>query len=285
MKDKICLITGANSGIGKATALGLAKMGATVVMVCRDHRRGEEARAEIKAASNNPSIDLMVADLSSQVTIRQIAQDFQKKYQQLHVLVNNAGVALMKRSLTVDGLETTFAVNHLAPFLLTNLLLDMLKASAPSRIINVSSSAHMRSRIDFDDLQEEKNFSMFRAYNQSKLANVLFTYELAKKLKETGVTVNALHPGVVRTNLGRDATGIVRLGFSVIQPFIKTPEQGAATCVYLASSPEVERVTGKYFVNNNDVSSSKESYNETVARRLWEVSEQLTQIAPTHSTR
>jgi NAD(P)-dependent dehydrogenase (short-subunit alcohol dehydrogenase family) len=285
LKDKICLITGANSGIGKATALGLAKMGATVVMVCRDHRRGEEARAEIKAASNNPSIDLMVADLSSQVTIRQIAQDFQKKYQQLHVLVNNAGVALMKRSLTVDGLETTFAVNHLAPFLLTNLLLDMLKASAPSRIINVSSSAHMRSRIDFDDLQEEKNFSMFRAYNQSKLANVLFTYELAKKLKETGVTVNALHPGVVRTNLGRDATGIVRLGFSVIQPFIKTPEQGAATCVYLASSPEVERVTGKYFVNNNDVSSSKESYNETVARRLWEVSEQLTQIAPTHSTR
>jgi NAD(P)-dependent dehydrogenase (short-subunit alcohol dehydrogenase family) len=285
MKEKICLITGANSGIGKAAALGLAKLGAVVVMVCRDRARGEKAQAEIKTASNNPSIDLMLADLSSQTSVRQLAQDFQKKYQKLHVLVNNAGVALMKRSLTVDGLETTFAVNHLAPFLLTNLLLDMLKASAPSRIVNVSSSAHTRSRIDFDDLQAEKNFSMFRAYSQSKLANVLFTYELARKLKETRVTVNALHPGVVRTNLGRDATGIVRLGFSVIQPFIKTPEQGAATCVYLASSPEVEGVTGKYFVNNKDVSSSKESYNETIARRLWEVSEQLTQVAPTHSTR
>ncbi len=278
MKDKTCLVTGANSGIGRATARGLAKMGAAVVMVCRDSARGGEARAEIKATSNNPSIDLMIADLSSQASVRQLAQEFKEKYQQLHVLVNNAGLAPMKRSLTVDGLETTFAVNHLAPFLLTNSLLNMLKASAPSRIINVSSSAHMRTRMEFDDLQSEKNFSMFRAYSQSKLANVLFTYELARKLKGTGVTVNALHPGVVRTNLGRDATGIVRLGFSVIQPFIKTPEQGAATCVYLASSPEVEGLTGKYFVNKKEVSSSKESYNEAVARRLWEVSEQLTQV-------
>jgi len=283
MKDKICLVTGANSGIGKATALGLAKMGANVVMVCRDRTRGEESRAEIKAASNNPSIDLMLADLSSQASVRQLAQDFQEKYQRLHVLVNNAGVAPMKRSLTVDGLETTFAVNHLAPFLLTNLLLDVLKASAPSRIVNVSSSAHTRTKMDFDDLQEENNFGMFRAYSQSKLANVLFTYELARKLEETGVSVNALHPGVVRTNLGRDSTGIVRLGFMAMGPFIRTPEQGAVTCIYLASSPEVEGVTGKYFVNKKEVPSSKESYDEAVARRLWEVSEKLTQVVPTHS--
>ncbi|MGH9876930.1 MAG: SDR family oxidoreductase [Nitrososphaerales archaeon] len=278
-------MTGANSGIGKATALGLSKMGATVVMVCRDRTRGEEALAEIKAASTNSSLDLMLSDLSSQASIRRLAKDFQEKYKQLHVLVNNAGVAPMKRSLTVDGLETTFAVNHLAPFLLTNLLLDVLKASAPSRIVNVSSSAHMRSKMDFDDLQGQKNFGVFRAYSQSKLANVLFTYELARKLEGTGVTVNAVHPGVVRTNLGRDSTGIVRLGFSVMQPFLKTPEQGAATSVYLASSPEVEGVTGKYFVNKKEVSSSKESYGEAVARRLWEVSEQLTQLVETNSTR
>lgn len=285
MKDKICLVTGANSGIGKATALGLARMGANVVMICRDSVRGEEARTEIKTSSNNPSIDLMLSDLSSQAAVRQLAQDFQEKYQHLHVLVNNAGVAPMKRSLTVDGLETTFAVNHLAPFLLTNLLLDTLRASAPSRIINVSSSAHSRMKMEFDDLQGEKNFSMFRAYSQSKLANVLFTYELARKLEGTGVTVNAFHPGVVRTNLGRDSTGIVRLGFMAMGPFIRTPEQGAATCVYLASSPEVEGVTGKYFVNKKEVTSSKESYDKAVARRLWEVSEQLTQLAPTNSTR
>jgi len=276
MKDKICLVTGANSGIGKATALGLAKMGANVVMVCRDRTRGEEARTEIKAASNN---------LSSQASVRQLAQDFQEKYQLLHVLVNNAGVAPMKRSLTVDGLETTFAVNHLAPFLLTNLLLDVLKASGPSRIVNVSSSAHTRTKMDFDDLQGQKNFSMFRTYSQSKLANVLFTYELDRKLKGTGVAVNALHPGVVRTNLGRDMAGIVRLGFLAMGLFIRTPEQGAVTCVYLASSPEVEGVTGKYFVNKREVASSRESYDEAVARRLWEVSEQLTQLASTHSTR
>jgi len=284
MKDKICLITGANSGIGKATALGLVKMGATMVMVCRDRTRGEDARAQIEATTGNSSIDLMVADLSSQVSIRQLAKDFRTKYQQLHVLVNNAGVAPMKRSLTVDGFETTFAVNHLASFLLTNLLLDMLKASTSSRIINVSSSAHMRAKMNFDDLQGEKNFSMFRAYSQSKLANVLFTYELARKLEGTRVTVNAVHPGVVRTNLGRDSTGIVRLGFSVMQPFLKTPEQGAVTSVYLASSAEVEGATGKYFVNKKEVQSSKESYDEEVARRLWEVSEQLTQLVPTHST-
>jgi retinol dehydrogenase 14 len=279
MKDKICIVTGANSGIGKATALGLAKMGATVVMVCRDRTRGEKARTEIRAASGNPSVDLMIADLSSQASIRRLAEDFLEKYSKLHVLVNNAGVSPMKCSVTVDGIETTLAVNHLAPFLLTNLLLDVLKASSPARIVNVSSSAHAQAHIDFDDLQSEKHYSMIRAYSQSKLANVLFTYELDRRLKGTGVTANCLHPGVVRTNLGKDATGAFRVLFTVTRPFLKTPEEGAATSVYLASAPELEGVSGKYFIDKKGTSSSRESYDEDIARRLWQVSEHLTRLA------
>src|SRR5579863_955384 len=195
MQGKTCLITGANSGIGKATALALAQMGAAMVLVSRDRARGEEAQREIKTKSGNESIDLLLADLSSQESIRQLARDFKQRYDRLHVLINNAGAYSLTRRVTVDGMEMTVAVNLLAPFLLTNLLLGMLKASAPARIVNVSSDAHEANYLNLDDLQLEKHFRPMRAYGQSKLAEVLFTYELARHLEGTGVTANCLHPG------------------------------------------------------------------------------------------
>ena len=278
MSGKVCMVTGANAGIGKVTALELAKMGATVVMVCRDKAKGEAAQAELQSQSGNQGVDLFMADLSSQRAIRQLAQDFKDKYQQLHVLVNNAGIAQSKRILTEDGLESTFAINHLAYFLLTNLLLDVLKASAPARIINVSSEAQASGTINFNDLQGEKKYSATRSYCQSKLANVLFTYELAKRLEGTGVTVNCLHPGAVATNFAKDTGGLFGLVSRLARPFELTPEKGAQTSIYLASSPEVEGVSGKYFVNCKERNSSKESHDDLVQQRLWKVSEELTNL-------
>src|SRR6266699_1360634 len=219
MKGKICIVTGANSGIGKAAALGLAQMGATIVMVCRNQIKGEEAQNEIKEKSGNDAVDLMLADLSSQASIRQLAENFQQHYQQLYVLINNAGGVNLNRRETVDGLEMTFAVNYLAPFLLTNLLLEKLKASVPARIVNVSSESHQSGYIKMDDLELEKGYRLMRAYGQSKLALVLFTYELARRLQGTGVTANCLHPGFVATNIGQNGVGsvgrsIVKLIFS-----------------------------------------------------------------------
>jgi len=272
------MITGSNSGIGKATAIGLAKMGASVVMVCRDQIKGEAAMAEVKAKSGNESVTLMLADLSSQKSIHQLAKDFADTYQHLHVLVNNAGVHLAKRSVTVDGIETTFAVNHLSYFLLTNLLLGVLKSSAPARIVNVSSKAHYRGHINFDDLQGEKRYSGFRAYSQSKLANILFTYELAKRLIGTGVTANCLHPGVVATNLWRNNSGVLGLILRIFSPLMQSPEKGARTSIYLASSPEVGGISGKYFVKETEVRSSRESYDESISQRLWRLSAELTRL-------
>ncbi len=277
MHGRIVMITGANSGIGKATAMALATMGATVVMVCRDQSKGEVAQAEIVAVSDNQTVDLMKADLSSQKSIHQLAADFRARYPQLHVLINNAGVNLPKRTVTVDGVETQFAVNHLAPFLLTNLLLDVIKASAPSRIINLNSVVHTRGKLDFDNLQGEKRYRGFGMYSQTKLANMLFTYELARRLEGTSVTVNALHPGPVRTNLGSDYFWMKPL-ITVLRPLTLSPEQGAETSVFLASSPEVESINGKYFVKKKAVPSSKESYDEAAAKRLWQISEELTKL-------
>lgn len=275
------MITGANSGIGKATALGLVKMGTTVVMVCRNRNRGEAAMDEIKAQSGNESVELMIADLASQKSIRQLVKDFTDKYQQLHVLINNAGVAKANRTLTVDGIETTFAINYLALFLLTNLLLDALKASTPARIVNVSSMVHKWGAIDFDNLQGEKRYDMDKAYNQSKLAIVLFTYELARRLQGTGVTVNSLEPGLVATDFGREYTGFKRLMTTKIwRSFVKSPEKGAETSIYLASSLEVEGITGKHFTNKKATKSSKRSHDESVWQRLWQVSEELTELNP-----
>jgi len=281
MQGKICIVTGANSGIGKATALGLAQMGATIVMVCRNQIKGEEAQNEIKEKSGNDAVDLMLADLSSQASIRQLAENFQQHYQQLHMLINNAGVANLTRRETVDGLEMTFAVNYLAPFLLTNLLLEKLKASAPARIVNVSSESHQSGYIKMDDLELEKGYRLMRAYGQSKLALVLFTYELARRLQGTGVTANCLHPGFVATNIGQNGVGsigrsIVKLIFSRLGI---SPEEGAKTSIYLASSPEIEGVTGKYFVKSIPVRSAPISYDETLQRQLWEESAKLVHLS------
>jgi len=279
MQGKICMVTGANSGIGKATALALAQMGATVVMVCRDRARGEEARSEITTKSKNNAVDLLQADLSSQQSIRQLVEHFKQRYTHLHVLINNAGAAFTGRRETVDGLEMTFAVNYLAPFLLTHLLLDVLKASAPARIVNVSSASHKSGYIQMDDLQGEKHNRSMRAYPQSKLAIVLFTYELARRLQGTGVTANCLDPGFVATNIGQTGASLpVRLLIKLIGSFGTSPEKGAKTSIYLASSPEVEGVTGKYFVKSLPKRSAAISYDESLQRQLWEQSAKLVNL-------
>jgi NAD(P)-dependent dehydrogenase (short-subunit alcohol dehydrogenase family) len=276
LRGKVCIVTGANSGIGKATALGLAELGAAVVMLCRDRVRGEVARAEIRERSGNDAVDLMLADLSVQSSIRDFVERFERAYGGLHVLVNNAGVVAARRTLTADGLELTFAVNYLAPFLLTNLLLDELKASAPARVVNVAGSLHRWGKINFDDLQLEKNYGAARAGCQSKLALVLFTYELARRLEGTAVTANCLHPGAVRAGIARDLPWYLRAPAFVARPFFVSPGRGARTSVYLASSPAVEGVTGKYFSKMREVRSSAASYDEEAAARLWRVSEELT---------
>jgi NAD(P)-dependent dehydrogenase (short-subunit alcohol dehydrogenase family) len=274
MSGRICMVTGANAGIGKATALGLAKMGGTVVMVCRSRERGEATLAEIKQESGNASVHLLLADLSSQDDIRRLAAAFNAKVPALHVLINNAGIIPRKRTVTGEGFETQFAVNHLAYFLLTHLLLDILKASAPARIVTVSSQVHHGASIDFDDLQSERAYRPTRVYASTKLANVLFTYELARRLEGTGVTANCLHPGSVATNLLADFLPTpLRFVTKIVGV---SPEKGAQTPLYLATSPEVEEVTGKYFVNQKPAASSKPSYDRDLARRLWQVSEKLT---------
>ena len=281
MNGKICMITGANSGIGKATALGLAKLGATVIIVCRNKSRGETALAETKEKSGNENLDLMMVDLASQESVRQLVKDFEERYRHLHVLINNAGTYFTKRQVTVDGIEATFAVNYLTRFLLTNLLLRTLKNSSPARIINVAGAYHSKGAIDFDDLQKKKDYDGAGANNQSKLADILCTYELARRLKGTGVTVNCLHPGAVATNLVEkdpNYPSLLKFLYKLFKPFLKSPEKGAETSIYLASSPEVEGVTGKYFVDKKESKSSKESYDESVSKRLWEVSAKLTKI-------
>src|SRR2546428_5176792 len=279
MKDKVVMITGANSGIGKAATLALAKMGATIVMVARNAEKGEAARSEIIRESQNNSIDLLLADLSSLESVRQLATEFQKKYPKLHILINNAGLFNQRRHVTTDGYENTFATNYLAAFLLTNLQLEQLKASAPSRIINVSSVGHYKGHINFDDLNLEKEYGGWKAYGQSKLALVLFTHELAKKLQGTGVTVNAVHPGTVATNIWTRPFGPVGFIMALPKLFMTSPEKGAETIVYLASSPDAKGLNGEYVEKLKVKKSSDESYNEEIAQRLWDVSAKLTRIS------
>lgn len=277
MQGKICLVTGSSSGIGKVTARELARMGATVVMVCRDRAKGEAAQAEIKAASGSEQVDLLLADLTSLADVRRVAADFKQKYTRLHILIHNAGAINSARKVTPDGLEATFAANYLAPFLLTEQLLDVLKASAPARIVNVSSAAHQAGRIDFADLQGEKRYNPWKAYGQAKLALLLFTYELASQLEGSGVTVNALHPGVIASNFDQGLSNFFRFGWKLMYPFLSSVERGAQTTLYLATSPEVEGVSGKYFVNLRERKSSSRSYSEATRQRLWQLSKELTQ--------
>ena len=277
MNDKICLITGANAGIGQQTALQLAQMGATVVMVARDPQRGEAARAAIAAATGNTRVDLLQADFASPPSIRAMAAAFAARYDRLDVLVNNAGVYLTGREETADGLERTFAVNHLGYFMTTLLLWDALLAAESARVVNLSSDAHRQAKLNFDDLQNQGKYAGFRAYAQSKLANVLFTYELDRRRGDAPVTVNAVHPGFVASNFGRNNRGIVGLAMTRLVPlFAKSVAEGAATSVYLASSPEVAGVSGQYFANCRAVKSAPQSYDHAAAERLWAISEELT---------
>jgi retinol dehydrogenase 14 len=275
MKGKVCLVTGATAGIGKATAMALAGMGAIVAIVGRNAAKTEAVAREIITRTGNEAVTWFVADLSRQDEVRRLAAEFRNRYDQLHVLVNNAGGMFGTRQVTADGLELTFALNHLAYFLLTDLLLGMLKASAPARIVNLSSGAHLAGRIHFGDLQLAQKYKPGTAYAQSKLANVLFTYELARRLEGTGVTANCLHPGAVATNFGQN-WGLNNFVYSTFGRFMLTPEQGADTAIYLASSPEVDGVTGRYFAKRKPKRSKASSYDTAIAARLWQVSEQLT---------
>lgn len=279
LQGKTCMVTGASSGIGRVTAVELARLGARTVLVCRDRGRGEATLAQIAKETGSRDVELKLADLSSQSAIRNLAREFLAKDQPLHVLVNNAGVVNLRRSLTRDGIETVFAVNHIAYFLLTNLLLERLEISAPARIINVASDAHRMARIGFDDLGGSRRYAAMRNYAQSKLANILFTYELARRLEGSGVTANCAHPGAVATGLAQNNGAWVRALTKLLGLFFRTPEQGAATSIYLASSPEVEGVSGKYFIDCKETRSSADSYSKADAQRLWEISTRMTGLA------
>jgi len=275
LAQRVCIVTGASSGIGKETSKKLARLGATVVMVCRNQKRGERAMSEIKSASKNAEVELLLANFASLDSVRALAREFLEKHDSLHVLVNNAGGVYATRSVTADGFETTFQVDYLSHFLLTNLLLDVLEKSAPSRIINVSSTSHYGGHLNFDDLQMKKGYGVMKAYSQAKLAQVLFTYELSRRLEGTGVMVNALHPGAAATNIWKSPMGPFSFLGNVSRLFLISPERGAETPTYLASSPEVEGVTGKYYDHMREKQSSAESYDEPAARRLWNESEKM----------
>ena len=278
MHGKVCIVTGANSGIGRVTAIDLAGRGATVVLVCRNHASGSAVVEEIGQRGGDAA--LLIADLASQRQVREVAAAFLKRFDRLDVLINNAGVAGWgTRLVTEDGLEATFAVNHLAPFLMTNLLLDTLKASAPSRVVTVSSAAHKSFTLDLEDLQGERRYSGFGAYGRSKLANILFTLELSRRLEGTGVTANCLHPGVVATGIFRNIPRWMR--FILTSPLVLSPERGADTMIYLATAPEVTDVSGQYFVKRKPVRSSRTSRDTETARRLWWASEVLTAASDT----
>ena len=272
MAGKTVLVTGGTGGIGRATALGLATLGSRVAITGRDRSRAEEAAREIRAL-HGVRVDVFVADLSSQAEVRRLADEACSRLHRIDVLVNNVGGYWHTRHVTVDGVERTLATNHLAPFLLTHLLLDRLKLSAPARVVTIASHAHTTGRIDFDDLQGARSYSGATAYNQSKLANVMFTYELARRLRTTSVTANAVHPGVVSTSLGAEDPGRTqRLLVPLMRPFMKSPADGAATSVHVASAPALEQVTGCYFAQRRAKRSSAGSHDEAVARRLWLVS-------------
>ena len=276
MHGKTVLITGATQGIGKQSAIALGAMGAKLVLVCRNEQKARASIEDIEREGKCKGVELIVADLSSMAEVRRAAQEFLAKHDRLDVLLNNAGVLVTSRKTTVDGLETTFATNHLAYFLMTELLLPALKKTDHARIVNVASHAHKRAKaIRFDDLQFEKNYSTFDAYSHSKLCNIAFTYELARRLQGSGVTANCLHPGVVATGFGQTYGGAMSWLIKIAHVFMIDPKKGAETSVYLASSKDVEGVTGKYYDKCKAVPSTKVSYDQAAAKRLWEVSEAL----------
>jgi len=279
LEGKVCIVTGSTSGIGKETARALAHQGGKLILVGRNPDKTAATVEEFKREADNPDIEYLLADLSSQNEIRRLAEAFKNRHNRLDVLVNNAGAFFLWRQESVDGIEMTFALNHLGYFLLTNFLLDTIVASAPARIINVSSGSHLRAILDFDELQGRRGFGGMNAYGQSKLANVLFTYELARRLEGTGITVNALHPGFVATNIGSNIGWFMRIIRPLMNVRALSVEEGAETVIYLATSPEVEGITGKYYFRCKPAPSSAYSYDEEVAKQLWAVSEEMTGLS------
>ncbi len=275
MKNKICIVSGANSGIGKVTASALAEKGAQIVMVCRSKEKGLAALNEIKEKTKSKDIELITADFASQKSIREAASQIKAKYPIIDVLVNNAGAINELRTENAEGYETTFATNHLGYFLFTNLLLDNLKAAPRARIINVASEAQRVGKLDFYDLQSKNNYTPMKAYCMSKLANIVFTYELSKRLQGTNITTNCLHPGVVNTNFGKELTGVVKIFYKLFGSFLRSPEKGAETTIWLATDSKLEGVSGKYFANKKEIKSQKASYDAEIQKHLWEVSEKM----------
>lgn len=278
MKGRVCVVTGATRGIGRATAIELSELGATLVLVCRRQADGEQVARVLARSRHGPPATVVTADLSSQRSIREAADAIRLRHPRLNVLVNNAGIICPTRETTVDGIEMQFAVNHLAYFLFTNLLLDPLGAGAPSRVVNVSSGAHQGGTLDFADLQSERRYDPVRVYGRTKLANVLFTYALAQRVRGAGIMANCLHPGVIATKLLADYMNVPVAGGPAASTLGSSPEEGAGTSVYLAASPEVEGVTGRYFVGEHETRSSPASYDEAVQDRLWAESARLTSI-------
>jgi NAD(P)-dependent dehydrogenase (short-subunit alcohol dehydrogenase family) len=276
-KSKTIVVTGATSGIGRATALGLARLDSRLILVGRDAGRAEETIAEIRQATGRKDVEVVRGDFARQAEVRRVAEELSARTEAIHVLVNNAGVTMMKRTLTPDGHETTFAVNHLAYFLLTGLLLPRLRAAAPgARIVNVASDAHRWGALDFDDLQNERQYKAMKVYGQSKTANILFTRELARRLAGSGITANAAHPGAVATRLGRGNGPLFDVLQRAISLFMKSPEQGAATSIHLASAPGLEGVSGRYFSDKKEKQPLPHASDDALAQRLWSISEELT---------
>jgi len=272
------MITGASNGIGKEAARALAKFGTELVLVCRDRKRAEATVAQIAAETPEAKLSYQLADLSSQASIRILAKEFLARQRPLHILLNNAGAMYAKRLESIDGIEMTFALNHLGYFLLTNLLLDRIQQSAPARIVNVSSRAHLHARggIHFDDIEGKSSFNPMHIYGQSKLANILFTRELARRLQGTKVTVNCLHPGFVATGFGLNNEGIAKTIMRLIRPFARDVNKGAQTSIYLCSSPEVENISGEYFADCRRVEPGRSALDDEAAARLWKLSAEMT---------
>jgi NAD(P)-dependent dehydrogenase (short-subunit alcohol dehydrogenase family) len=279
--NKLCIVTGANSGIGKETVRAFAEQGAYVVMVCRNQQRAEEAKDELIADTGHAGIEVMLADLAVQHDIHQLADQIINKFDNVDILVNNAGLIADEREETIDGIEKTLAVNHLAPFLLTNLLADHLKRASDARVVNVASEVHRMgaSSFDINDLQLTSNYSSIRAYGISKLCNIMFTHELAKRMQDTNITTNSLHPGVVRTQLAEEASWMMKLFYWIGSPFMRSPRSGAGTSIYLATSDEVKNTSGKYFKSKKMTEPAAIAYDDDLTEQLWQKSEQLTQLS------
>lgn len=281
LRNKLCVVTGSNSGIGKETVRAFANQKAYVVMVCRNEQRAEQARQELIRDTGHTGIEVMLADLAIQHDVREVADRISEKFEKVDILVNNAGIIADRREETIDGIEKTLAINHLAPFLLTNLLRDSLEKAPDARVVNVASEVHRvgAKAFDIDDLQLEENYSPMKAYGVSKLCNIMFTHELAKRSAETSITTNSLHPGVVSTQLAEEASWLMKFFYFIGKPFMRSPKSGAQTSIFLATSDEVKSTSGKYFRNKKKATPASIAYDDTITKKLWQRSEQLTGLS------